>query len=271
MDAFIETNMRLTNTLRDLSRFENDKLLLWATIYTRQCELLLERKVNDFRNYLNGQVIYYKRSLIKYQDDIDEFVNEYKEKISRVIKQYNEYYIYLQNEVILAQSNQKIAIANLVSTKRNLNKANDEQNVVLAEKNNRKIYASAQKKLNYDVVIDEIMTRLENCMNDTYDVINSIFVYEKSEMLSTKNAKLTILEKLKEIFNINFGGDRNFERSFINPLKENFKNMEIKTISKISDVKTEMLVFISQIEKIRTDINLAFNETLNKVQKNLNN
>ena len=48
------------------------------------------------------------------------------------------------------------------------------------------------------------------------------------------------------------------------PLKARIDNIEKLSITRASEVKIDMLVFIGQMEKIRGDINLAFNETLNK-------
>lgn len=259
----IETNTKLTTILKEINELENNKLLLWATIYTRKCEELKKKKVSEFTEYLKGQVVFYKRNMHNYQEKINELVEEYDAKLTRLINQYNAYYIYLQNEIILANSNQKIAIANIATSKRALEKANNMKNEVLIEKANRKIFATAQKKLNYDVVIEEITSRLQRCMEDTYQNINSMFNIEFNSM-AVNSANLGLINKIRAFFTITFSGDRNFKKYVLDDLENKFREIELSNVSKISDVKTEMLISVSQMDKIRKDINLAFNEVLNK-------
>lgn len=257
----IEVGERLATTLKDLSNLETDKLLLWSTIYTRKTEMLKLEKTEEFKKYLEAQVKFYKRDLNKYQSKIDELKKEYESKILRIIEHYNALYIYLQNEVVLAQSNQKIAIANLIVSKRGWIKAKTDNNEVLVEKSNKKIFATAQKKLNYDVVIDECNARLEKCMKDAIDTINELFTISNTKISTINNG---FMNKIKQFINITFMGEKSFNNYVLEPLNITLKDLEFKTVSKISDVKTEMLIFISQMERIRKDINFSFNETLNK-------
>ena len=182
--------------------------------------------------------------------------------MQKIVEQYNSEYIYIQNEIALSQSNQKIAVANLISSKRGEISANAINNEVLEKKSTKKILATAQKKLNYDVVIDECTDRLEKCMNDTLNTLNEIFVI-KNNMIS-KNSD-SILLRIRRFFSRTFGGEAKFNKYIISQLELNLKNIEKRTISKISDIKLEFVLLISQINKIHNDINLDFNNTLNQV------
>ena len=62
-----------------------------------------------------------------------------------------------------------------------------------------------------------------------------------------------------------FKGDELFEENVLIPLERDMKILEETVYTKISEVKTEMLISIAQLEKIRKEINHTFNETLNKV------
>lgn len=257
----VEIGEKLSKTLKDLADFETNKLLLWSTIYTRKAEMLKQEKTKELKEYLEGQVKFYKRDLNKYQSRIDELTEKYESKISRIIEIYNALYIYLQNEVVFAQNNQKIAIANLIVSKRGWVKAKVDNNEALVEKSNKKVFATAQKKLNYDVVIDECNARLEKCMKDAIDSINELFTISNTKISTTNNG---FMDKIKQFINITFMGEKSFNSYVLEPLNITLKDLEFKTVSKISDVKTEMLIFISQMERIRKDINFSFNETLNK-------
>ena len=131
----------------------------------------------------------------------------------------------------------------------------------MEEKSNKKVFATAQKKLNYDVIINECSARLEKCMEDTYTDMNKIFDIS-SMLLSVKKEKY--LDKFFNFFKIKFAGEKSFKEFVLEPLKARIDDIEKLSIARASEVKIDMLVFIGQMEKIRGDINLAFNETLNK-------
>lgn len=258
----VQIGEKLAIILKDLSELEKDKLMLWSTIYTRKAEDIKIKKIAELKKNLEEQINFYRRDNSKYKTKIDNYVNEYTSEILRIIEVYNSYYIYLQNEIVLAQSNQKIAIANLLASKRGWVKAKENENIVLIEKSNKKIFATAQKKLNYDVVINECNMRLQKCMEEALNSINEIFKIKSNQLEKVTNNGC--FYKIKKFFNITFYGDKNIEKYVLNPIEKEMKDIELQTVSKISDVKTEMLIFISQMEKIRKDINLSFNETLNK-------
>lgn len=259
----VEISTKLITILKEISNLENEKLLLWATIYTRECENLKNKKMQEFENYLKEQIILYKRNVNDYQSKIDKLLQEYNLKLKEIIIQYNSYYSYLQNEIILTQSNQKIATANIISSKRALEKAKEMKNEVLIEKANRKIFASAQKKLNYDVVIDEIIVRLKKCMEDTYKDINLIFNIENNVSI-VNNTSLSFLGRIRMLAFGIFTRDKNFKKNVLKNLDVKLKDIELNIVSKKSNIKTDMIIFISQLEKIRKEINLSFNEVINK-------
>ncbi len=257
-----DIEVKLSLNLKELSENESNKLLLWATIYERTCYDIIDKKTKEFEEYLEYQAKAYKVNVDNYKEKFNELVSEYNSKIRRVFAQYNAQYIYIQNETVLAQSNQKIAIANLIASKRNELKALNVKNDVLVQKSRKKIFATAQKKLNYDVVIDECMARLENCQKNTIHSLNEIFTIKNNQIAKNNNS---IIAKIKRLFKFSFGGEKNFNKYVIKQLESNFKDIEAKTVLKVADVKIQLMTYISQMEKIRNDINLVFNETLNKV------
>lgn len=257
----LKTTQDLVTTMENLSEIEANKLLLWATIYIRKVQEIKERKLKEFKNYFDEQISFYKRSPQKYAKEYEKLYSKYEESIDKLFQQYNAYYQYVQNENVFAQTNQKIAIANFVVSKRAATKAKNDNNVVLEEKSNKKVFATAQKKLNYDVIINECNARLEKCMEDTYTDLNKIFDIS-SMLLSVKKEKY--LDKFFNFFKIKFAGEKNFKDFVLEPLKVKVDNIEKNATIRSSEVKIDMLTFIAQMEKIREDINLAFNETLNK-------
>lgn len=256
-----KVKQNLSDVLNNLATLENDRLLLWATIYTRKCEELKKQKIEDLRRYFDMSLKFYKRDYSKYEKQYLEFETEYKRKISRLINQYTIEYQYIQNEEVVANSNQKIAIANFVVSKRGEEKAREDNNMVLVEKSERKIFATAQKKLNYDVIIDECNSRLEKCMIDTYSQIDRIFNISDDKLDINKHS---FINGIKHFFKVTFTGDSCFKKYVLDNLKTKLNDIETNTVAAISDVKIEMMIFISQMEKARTDVNLSFNETLNK-------
>ena len=64
----------------------------------------------------------------------------------------------------------------MIISKRDKIKASSINNVALIEKADRRIFSTAQKKLNYDVVIDECEARLKKCVNDNISFINKMCI-----------------------------------------------------------------------------------------------
>ena len=258
----VKVNEDLSVLISDLTRIEQDKLMLMATIYTRKNEEIKQDKLNKFNMYLKDQLLLYKRDENHFINKIESLTKLYEDKIDRMIEQYTIEYNYLQNEVVFAQTNQKIAIANFVVSKKGMDKARLDNNLALIEKSNKKVFATAQKKLNYDVVIDECTGRLQKCIDDSIDTIDNIFNVANNKILDNKKG---FLEKIKYFFKMTFKGDELFEENVLIPLERDMKILEETVYTKISEVKTEMLISIAQLEKIRKEINHTFNETLNKV------
>lgn len=258
----VKVNEDLSVLISDLTKIEQDKLMLMATIYTRKNEEIKQDKLNKFNMYLNDQLLLYKRDSNHFINKFESLVKLYEEKIDRLIEQFTIEYNYLQNEIVFAQTNQKIAIANFVASKRGMDKARLDNNLVLIEKSNKKIFATAQKKLNYDVIIDECTNRLQKCIDDSIDAIDNIFNIANNKILDTKKG---IFERIKYFFKITFKGDELFEENVLKPLNRDMNVVEDMVSTKVSEVKTEMLISIAQLEKIRKEINHTFNETLNKV------
>ena len=62
----IETKKDLVEIITNMSSLENDRLLLWATIYTRKCEEVKQSKLSDLRRYFDTQLNFYKRGFSNY-------------------------------------------------------------------------------------------------------------------------------------------------------------------------------------------------------------
>ena len=249
-------------TLQELSDSENNRTLLLAAIFTRKMEKLKQKKLHELDEYINSQLAFYKRNGKKYEKEIETVKNKYSEMISKVISEYNGYYIYLQNENAFAKVNQKIAIANLVTSQNALEKAKGEDNKYLEEKSNKKVFATAQKKLNYDVIIDDTYYKLEDCCKECENTINSIFTIANNKLVKENNG---FLSKIIKFFSIKFGGDKNFKKYVLDEINESLNTKKIETNEKCSDVNIELLTAVSQMEIVRKDLNIAFNQALNQI------
>lgn len=258
----VKVNDDMLVLITDLTNLEQTKLMILATIYTRKLEQKKQEKIENFKKYLLDQIAFYKRNPDKYTAQIDSYIELYKKKIDEVIKQFEILYKYLQNEIIFAQTNQKIAIANFVASKRGLDKATVDNNIALIEKSNKKVFATAQKKLNYDIIIDECTIKLKQSIDDTLEAIDDIFTISSEKLMINQ---IGIIEKIKYNFMTTFFGKKSFEKNVIMPLENDFKHIRKLVMEIISETKLEIVACTSQLEKIRNDINCSFNETLNKV------
>lgn len=230
----VKVNEDMLVLITDLTNLEQNRLMLLATIYTRKIEEIKKEKIDNLQKYLLDQIKFYKRNLAKYKNVLDNYLSTYENKLNAIIEQYTAEYKYLQNEIAFAQTNQKIAIANFVASKRGLDKATVDSNIALIEKSNKKIFATAQKKLNYDVVIDECMARLEKCVEDTFKVIDEIFYISNDKIMIFNNNFIT---KIKHFFTITFNGNKSFEKNVINPFEKELKDIERLTTENVSKIK----------------------------------
>ena len=213
------------------------------------------------QKYLLDQIKFYKRNLAKYKNILDNYLNRYEKALNNLIEQYELEYNYLQNEIVFAQTNQKIAVANFVASKRGLDKANIDGNIALIEKSNKKIFATAQKKLNYDIVIDECIARMEKCIKNTYETVEEIFCVSNDKLIFN----VGLIGKIKYSFLTTFSGKKLFHKNVMQPFEKELEDIEKTSMETVSDIKIETLQYTAQLEKIRNDINCSFNETLNKV------
>ena len=71
----IETKNNLVEIITNMSSLENDRLLLWATIYTRKCEEIKKSKLIDLRRYFDTQLNFYKRGFSKYEEQYQKFLS----------------------------------------------------------------------------------------------------------------------------------------------------------------------------------------------------
>ncbi len=257
----VKVNEDMLILISDLTNLEQNKLMLMATIYTRKIEELKKNKIDNLQKYLLDQIKFYKRNLAKYKNILDNYLNRYEKALNNLIEQYELEYNYLQNEIVFAQTNQKIAVANFVASKRGLDKANIDGNIALIEKSNKKIFATAQKKLNYDIVIDECIARMEKCIKNTYETVEEIFCVSNDKLIFN----IGLIGKIKYSFLTTFSGKKLFQKNVMQPFEKELEDIEKTSMETVSDIKIETLQYTAQLEKIRNDINCSFNETLNKV------
>ena len=257
----VKVNEDMLVLISDLTNLEQNKLMLMATIYTRKIEELKKNKIDNLQKYLLDQIKFYKRNLAKYKNILDNYLNRYEKALNNLIEQYELEYNYLQNEIVFAQTNQKIAVANFVASKRGLDKANIDGNIALIEKSNKKIFATAQKKLNYDIVIDECIARMEKCIKNTYETVEEIFCVSNDKLIFN----VCLIGKIKYSFLTTFSGKKLFHKNVMQPFEKELEDIEKTSMETVSDIKIETLQYTAQLEKIRNDINCSFNETLNKV------
>lgn len=257
----VKVNEDMLVLISDLTNLEQNKLMLMATIYTRKIEELKKNKIDNLQKYLLDQIKFYKRNLAKYKNILDNYLNRYEKALNNLIEQYELEYNYLQNEIVFAQTNQKIAVANFVASKIGLDKANIDGNIALIEKSNKKIFATAQKKLNYDIVIDECIARMEKCIKNTYETVEEIFCVSNDKLIFN----VGLIGKIKYSFLTTFSGKKLFHKNVMQPFEKELEDIEKTSMETVSDIKIETLQYTAQLEKIRNDINCSFNETLNKV------
>ena len=67
----LKTCQDLLDTITDIADVEANRLLIWATIYTRKCQDIKKRKLDNFKSYFDNQIAFYKRSYQKYAKEYE--------------------------------------------------------------------------------------------------------------------------------------------------------------------------------------------------------
>ena len=258
-----ENNMSILiiDKLTKLNELEMNKAKILTAIFIKSTKEIVNRKVYALKFNFEEQAKYYDQNIERYSDIYEQILKRYKEQLFQIVGKYDALFINMQLELQEAECNQKIAITNLKKSfdiKEEIN--NRAQNEVI-EEYKRKIDACFQKKINYDIIIEECEKELNNCAKNMENLINNLFS-DKSSQISFKEEG-----NFKKIVNkiINkFTGETKFNTYVIEPINIELEMMDTKLPDITENIKNETVNFVARIRQAKEETNTIFENMINQ-------
>lgn len=248
----------LNQNIQDLENVENEIIMLQLAIYQKNIEKLKNCKMNEISELFEQQLRFYNQKSERHKGEIDTIVNKYKKQLDMLINVYDNLYINIVKIMQNAMSNQKIAVANIVTLTERLQNGNVIDEEIQETKNT--IIACAQKKLNYEVIIDECNARIKWCIENVQSDINEVFT---NNMYQLQIYEDNIFTKIKTIIFNKISGKSKFKRFLENYENEYIKDIKAKINLKIFDVSATLNGITKQMENVKEQIVLKYNEMVN--------
>lgn len=253
----IEIFEKLNENMQNLENVENEISMLQLAIYQKNIEKLKERKMNEIREVFEQQSIFYNQKSEKYEYEIEKNIYKYKEQLEKLINVYDNLYVNIFKIMQNAMNNQKIAIANIVTLTKRLQKEKNADEEI--QKMQNTILACAQKKLNYAVIIDECKARIKWCIENAQADINEVFVNNIYQLQIYED---NIFTKIKRIIFNKISGKSKFKRFLENYENEYIKDIKSKNSSKVLDVISTLKGIMKQMEEVKEQISIKYKQMI---------
>ena len=241
---------KLNLNIQSLEVIENESYKIELSIYQKIVEELKENKMNELKDFFKQQSKYYNQKSEKYEEETTQNIEKYKEEIEKLIKAYDNLYINVFKIMKTASSNQKIAIANILSIAK---KSSEEETITDIEKQTAQNIISTymKKRENYSTIVKECECKIKWCIENVQKDVNEIFIDNMNQMTVYKENIFSRI--IKMIFN-KISGKNKF-KEFLQNYETNYLNdIKIKNDSKISDVLATLKDIVKQMEETRKTV-----------------
>ena len=249
---------KLNENLYDWENIENEICMVELAIYQKKIEELKNQKLYEIREMFEQQARFYHQKGEKYQHKVGKNIQKYKNEIEKLIHIYDQLYINVFKIMQSAINNQKIAMANIVTLTERLQKKDSKDEEIGKIKSI--IMACAEKKLNYDIMIDECKARIKWCIQNVQNDINEIFINHVYQLQINKE---NIVHKLRRIIVNQISGKRKYKRFLENYETQQMKENNIRNDVRILDVISTLKAMMKQMEKVKEQISMKYKERIN--------
>lgn len=244
--------------IKSLVEVENQKQIRLAILFENSLMNSKDIRITEFKDKLYVQANYYN-TLEEHKFEIDNLVNMFEQKLDKLFKACSNRYINIQKELASAIQSEIIVITNISINKDNLEKAIENADLEKIRYYTNKINASIQKKLNYELIINECNARLEKCIEQIEELADSVKIEEETRVVETKKNKL-ILFITKIINKIN--NKKNFKNYILQPSEKYLDAVSKKVEISLETVYTQICEFAIQMQDNKAKINNAYNSML---------
>ena len=229
----------LMSNLKKLNDSEQDQIKVLSAIFINETENLKNDKLESLKNSLIEQINFYGRNAEKYIYNIEKFEEDYSNLIDLIINEYNTRFISILNELQNTQCNQKIAITNM--------------KLSLDSNNKIRFLASENKKANFEIIIQECYSQIDNCINEVLNKIDEIFYNKDRQLLNLKD---NIINKFINIFI----GKKKIEKFVIESTSIEMNNLESTVNSSLKRINEETIDIVAEIKELEIQTQNIFNK-----------
>ena len=231
----------LKEALKKLTEIENSKCVISIALFDKKVQRAKEEKVNIIRAELESKIYGIKgNKLSEAEAEINEIVSRFESTIDSLIDIYYEQQMRLQEYVQQLENDQKYVINDLLKAYLEYKKTSSDEAKEL-------VIAMAQKKVNYDALIDECEARIEVNIDEAEDAINSL-IEEKTVKIVPKT-KDNFITRFRKIVITFFSTPVQNISSKFEDTKEKLIKVESFSDRKVKRVKYEILYFDAQISE----------------------
>ena len=244
--------------IKKLVEVENQKQIRLAIWFENSLSNSKDIRITEFKDKLYLQANYYN-TLEEHKFEIDNLVNMFKQKLDKLFTACSNRYMNIQKELASAVQSEIIVITNISINKENLEKAIENADSEKIRYYTNKINASIQKKLNYEVIINECNARLEKCIEQIEELAESVKIDEETRVVEAKKNKF--VEFLTKIIN-KINNKKNFRNFILQPSEKYLDAVGEKVESSLETVYTQICEFAIQMQDNKAKINNAYNAML---------
>lgn len=253
------TNTILIDELAKLNELEINKTKVLTAIFSKTIQEIKLKKIQSLQSNFEEQAKFYGQYLEDYDEIYKEMLSRYEEQLDKITEKYNELYINMQLELQEAECNQKIAITNLKKSFDIKQKLSDTLQNDLREEYAKKMIACMQKKINYDIIIDECERELNKCASNMEKKINALFSDKSSQIsLQEESALKKFVNKIKNIFT----GASKFNTYVIEPINVELEMMDSKLPDITNEIHQETVNFVAKMKQAKDETNQIFKKMI---------
>jgi hypothetical protein len=240
----------LQQNLEELNINEKSISLVELEIFERASQRVVSNKSKEMRRILNEKASSFKQDPTNYKQTIDEYVAQFEKGLQKIVNLYLKIFDNAFEVIQSSRNNQKICITNIVTLEKKKLYAEDKKE--LQDIVNLQIKC-AQKKLNYQALINEANARLLWAITNMEEAVLSVYSGDTLE-LSTKVKRSSIFRKI----NIFFTGKKQYKRYLEDFGKVNFRKINQSIDAKAGETIVVLAGFIRQVDDMNRQLKRAY-------------
>ena len=235
---------KLLEIAKEINEIESQRLIISLSLYNKKIEEIKSKKINIINDIILSRM-YDLSGKVKNNNDVQNkvksIINDYIEIIDKIIEIYSRELLGLQKHLQEAELTSKYLINDII-------KAYGIYQKDMNEQNRNEVLKLVQKKLNYDVIIEECENRIELCIDEATSQLDAFIIEPKNEIkkIEKKSLLSTIISGIKDILH----GSKNKVDNIISGLYKDINIYKKNGDIIIKNVRLETVYFDMQVANV---------------------